>query len=84
MNTESEQKKKKSTRLQKQESAAQDIRDFPLIFIKGGENDGYIGEIEKLKSGEWESRRFGKNYPNDSAKYPDEQKAVTFFQQIKK
>jgi len=85
MNTESnpKPKKKKHTKFQSLEAAAKEIRDYPLIPIEaeqyGFEGTGFIGEIMRLKTGEWEARRYGSNYQTDRAKYPDAEQALTFF-----
>lgn len=66
-------------RLGQLEEAAKEILDYPIYFIQNGNGVGHIGEIARLHSGDWEARRYGSDYPNDCARYPDEHQALTFF-----
>lgn len=66
-------------RREKLEAVAKEIHDFPLYAVQNTAGGEYIGEVVKLKTGEWEARRYGSNYLNDRALYPNEHQALAFF-----
>ncbi|HLA75404.1 MAG TPA: hypothetical protein VJM76_05790 [Gammaproteobacteria bacterium] len=76
-------KAKKKSLAEKLAEVAQEIRDYPIIAIRGALGEGYVGEVARLKSGEWIARRYGKNYPNDYAIFPNGVQAAAFFQPAK-
>ncbi|MCY0914045.1 hypothetical protein [Massilia antarctica] len=56
----------------------QHIRDNPMYVVVDAAGQ-HIGELVTTNKGlSWIGRRYGKNYPNDSAEYPDEDQAVAF------
>lgn len=68
----------KLTRQQKLEEAAREIRDYPLSWVMSSDGQRGFGEIQRLKTGEWEARVFGKDYLTDRATFPDEAMATAW------
>ena len=66
---------KQRTRQTKLEEIAREIREYPLISVANANGRGAFGEIQRLKSGEWEARVFGQEYQTDRATFSDYEQA---------
>ena len=76
--TKPDEKKPRRTRKQRLEEAAREIREYPLSWVPGEDGKSTYGEIQRIKSGEWEARVYGKDYPNDCARFPSEYEAAEY------